>query len=307
MTTEARRDGSVQEQSNNSLGTFAFNSLADLQVGQAVAVFATARIQRAGCESVRRRIFRSAIRGERPTIFRSSTEFALDANQFLESPACESRLGDGVRREERCVPNKFYLSPRVGFSWTYGTAPQIAGFEGACRGPRAVVRGGIGVFQNTPNANLVGTALDNTGLASARAAAHMRWCGDSDSRLERLRATIRRRFRRSALTARTGTVFSSSAPNVSLFAKDYQAPRSVRSNLQWNGPILGNRFTATVEGTYSLNLNQQGTLDLNFNPYAAFTLAGRGRPAGICAADEHCSDHRRDCIAGCARVAAVLA
>ena len=65
------------------------------------------------------------------------------------------------------VPNRVYFSPRVGFSKTIGEAPQVAAFDGAVRGPRAVVRGGIGVFQNTPQASVIGSAIDNTGLANA--------------------------------------------------------------------------------------------------------------------------------------------
>ncbi len=41
------------------------------------------------------------------------------------------------------------------------------------------------------------------------------------------------------------------------------AAKSLRSNLQWSGPILRNRFTATIDGTYSRNMNQPGTVDLN--------------------------------------------
>jgi hypothetical protein len=61
---------------------------------------------------------------------------------------------------------------------------------------------------------------------------------------------------------------------VFLFAKDFVAPRSVRSNLQWNGPVLGNRLMATIEGVYSRNYNQAGFLDLNFNAAQRFALAG---------------------------------
>ncbi len=42
----------------------------------------------------------------------------------------------GVRNDN--VPNKIYVSPRVGFSWTYGTGPQIAALRG--RGSRARAR-----------------------------------------------------------------------------------------------------------------------------------------------------------------------
>jgi hypothetical protein len=74
----------------------------------------------------------------------------------------------------------------------------------------------------------------------------------------------------------SGTVFSNTAPNVTMFDKNYVSPRSVRSNLQWNGPILNNRFSTTIEATYSLNLNQASTLDLNFNPAQQFALANEG-------------------------------
>src|SRR6185312_8637612 len=88
----------------------------------------------------------------------------------------------------------------------------------------------------------------------------------------------------------TGSVFASTAPNVTLFAKDFSTPRSVRSNLQWNGPVLTNRFNLTAEAIYSRNLNQRSFIDLNFRPVAQFRLADEGdrpvfvQPASIVAA-----------------------
>ena len=55
-----------------------------------------------------------------------------------------------------------------------------------------------------------------------------------------------------------GTSFSNTAPNVTLFARDFAAPRSWRGNLQWSGPVLANRFSAMIDGTLSLNQWQQG-------------------------------------------------
>src|SRR5262249_40043764 len=74
----------------------------------------------------------------------------------------------------------------------------------------------------------------------------------------------------------TGTVFASSAPNVQLFARDYQAPRSLGSNLQWNGALLDNRFAATFDATYSRNMNQPSTFDLNFDPSTKFAIGSEG-------------------------------
>jgi hypothetical protein len=169
----------------------------------------------------------------------------------------------------------------MGFSWTYGTASQIAGFEGAARTPRAVVRGGIGMFQNVPSTNLLGSALDNTGLPDA--VQQLTCVGpatptpDWASYLANSSAIPTR-----CADGTLGTVFSNAAPNVTLFSKDYRASRSVRSNLQWNGPILGNRFSASVDGTYSVNMNQQSNLDLNFKPQTRFTLGDEaGRPVFV--------------------------
>jgi hypothetical protein len=67
-------------------------------------------------------------------------------------------------------------------------------------------------------------------------------------------------------------VFASDVPNVTFFAKDYAAPRSLRSNLNWSGPLLNNLFTGNIEATYSRNMNQSGIVDLNFNPVVQFTL-----------------------------------
>jgi len=80
------------------------------------------------------------------------------------------------------------------------------------------------------------------------------------------------------------------APNVTLFDPSYQAQRSIRSTLSWALPILDNRIMANVTGTYSLNQNQSGSVDLNFNGVQQFTLPGEGgrpvfvRPASIVAA-----------------------
>jgi hypothetical protein len=280
MTTEIRRDGSNQELSSNQLGTFSFNSLADLQASRPASFTRT-------LGSRTRDVSQLAGAISLGDSWRKSDKLQIqyglrvDANKFLSDPAFNSAVESafGVRNDG--VPNNVYLSPRIGFSWTYGQAAQIAGFEGAFRGPRAVIRGGIGLFQNTPSVNTVGSALDNTGLPSAvqqvtclgAAAPVPDWNAyASDATLVPSRCA----------DGSLGTVFSSSAPNVTLFAKDYQAPKSLRSNLQWSGPILGNRFSAQIDGTLSLNMNQPGPVDLNFSPVARFTLPGEaGRPVYV--------------------------
>ena len=280
LTSEVRLDGYSAEQNANNLGTFRFNSLADLGNG-VPASFTRSLVPRIRDAS---QWIAGASLGDSWRVnpnFQMQYGVRVDANQFIDrpdlNPAVETTFG--VRND--VLPNQVLVSPRMGFSWTYGEAPQIPGFEGAVRGPRAVVRGGVGVFQNAPRTQLTGGSLDNTGLASGvqsiacvgAAAPIPDWAtyGLDPSQIPVLCAN-----------GTSGTVFSNTTPNVSLFSRDYQAQRSLRSNVQWNGPVLDNRFTATLEGTYSLNQYQPSGVDLNFSGVQRFALpAEDGRPVYV--------------------------
>jgi hypothetical protein len=205
----------------------------------------------------------------------------IDGNSYRSAPEGNADLQAlfGVRNDH--VPSGLYVSPRVGFSWTYGTAAQIGGFEGAFRGPRAVVRGGIGIFQGTPGTQLIGQAIDNTGLPGALQQVNCSGIAVPTPDWGAYLAS------QSAIPAQcadgtTGSVFASTVPNVVLFSDGYAAPRSLRSNVNWSGPVLGNRFSGQLDLTYSANLHQQGFVDLNLSPVSRFVLASEGgRPVFV--------------------------
>ena len=280
LTTELRYDGNEQEQRNNLLGTFAFASLGDLEAG-APSSF-TRQLD------VRRRDSRQLVGGlalgdswRKTRDFQLQYGVRLDGNRFLNQPAFNPQVESAFGTRNDNVPSRIYISPRIGFSWTLGTAPQIAGFAGAVRGPRAVIRGGVGLFQNTPATSLIGSAVENTGLPSA--VQQINCVGiaapipDWD-----LYASNPELIPDRCADGSDGTVFANNAPNVTLFADDYRAPRSARSNLSWSGNILDNRFSANAEVTWSLNLNQQSQVDLNFNPTVRFALDDEdGRPVFV--------------------------
>jgi hypothetical protein len=280
LTSELRYDGVAQDMTSNLLGTFTYNSLADLAAGRPTQFSRQlTRRERDAGQFVGALSLGDSWR--KSNTFQLSYGLRLDGNVFLDQPTLNPQLQSafGVRNDE--VPNQLYVSPRVGFSWSYGQAQSIGAFQGAALGPRAVVRGGIGLFQNTPNVNQIGTALDNTGLPSG---IQQLTCFGAAAPTPDWQAYA---FSASSVPNRCadgtmGTVFADAKPNVSLFAKDYVAPRSVRSNLQWSGPILNNRFSVTVDGIYSLNLNQGSFVDLNFAPQERFTLTNEGgRPVFV--------------------------
>lgn len=279
LTSELRRDGYVQDQTQNLFGTFAFNSIVDLEASR--PSFFTRQLssrQSGAAQVVAAASLGDAWRPARDVQIQYGLR--VDGNRFLDAPAFNAAVAStfGVRNDH--VPGNIHVSPRLGFSWTYGTASEISGFAGAARVPRAVIRGGLGVFQNSPGTRLIGSPLDNTGLpngiqqlaCSGAATPVPDWTAYSDP------AGIPRQ----CADGTSGTVFASSAPDVSLLSPGFAAPRSLRSNLQWSGSALKNRVTATIEATYSRNLNQSSLIDLNFDPTARFALPDEnGRPVFV--------------------------
>jgi len=280
LEAELRREAWSQEQAGNLLGTFTFNSLADLEAGRPASFTRQlGSLRTSGSELIGALSLGDSWRPS--TGFQIVYGVRLDASRFPDRPTRNAEVARQFAVANDYVPGGLHLSPRVGFSWTYGTAPLIGAFQGAARVPRGTIRGGVGVFQNTPSAQLPGQAMVNTGLPSgvqqltcvgaavptpdwsafaADPAAVPSRCADGSS----------------------GTVFSSGAPNVTLIGPDWAAERSVRSTLQWAGPVLDNRFMASVTGTWSVNLSQSGSRDLNFDPTVRFTLPDEGgRPVFV--------------------------
>jgi hypothetical protein len=290
LTTELRRDGFSQDQTVNRLGTFSYQSLADLAAGRP-ATFTRQLSPRLRGGSATTAALSLGDSYRRTPRLQLQYGLRLDAHRFAQGPAENPLVAETFGAANDAAPARVYASPRLGFSWGYGTAPQVAGFEGAQRGPRATVRGGVGVFQNTPQATLLGGAIDNTGLASAvqqltcvgPAAPAPDWgayAGDPSRVPDR------------CADGSTGSPFANAAPDVTLFAGDWRAQRSVRSNLSWSGPILGNRLAASVEGTLSLNRQLPSFVDLNAAAAERFRLATRAA-AGVRAAGEHRARHGR--------------
>ena len=105
--------------------------------------------------------------------WRPSTDFQLqygvrlDANHFNTAPEFNPTVEELFGLENSYDPDRIYVSPRVGFSWTPGNAQQVAGLLGAARTSRAVIRGGIGVFQNnTQTAMAIVSGINANGLPS---------------------------------------------------------------------------------------------------------------------------------------------
>jgi hypothetical protein len=279
LTTEVQYSASTQDLSNNLLGTFVFNSLEELESGRPASFSRTLTARRRSTGHVTGSV---AIGDSYRRTQDLQIQYGLrvDASRFTASPAFNPAVERAFGRRNDRVPNPIGVSPRVGFSWTVGRANELEAFFGQARAPRAVVRGGVGVFTNASNAGLIGAALDNTGLPSGT---QQLMCVGPAAPIPDWSAYAAdpSRVPDRCVDGTAGTVFADPLPNVTLVSPRYAPPRSVRSNLSWNGSVLDARFSTNVEATYAVNLNQQRTVDLNFAPLTRFTLDTEGRPVFV--------------------------
>lgn len=279
LSTELQYRGSTQDPSTNLLGTFTFNSLEDLEAGLPASFTRTLQMpeRKTGSYTASMSLGDSY---RRTQDFQLQYGVRVDATRYAARPAFNPAVEAAFGLRNDRVPMPIALSPRIGFSWTLGDANQIEAFFGQARAPRAVVRGGIGVFTNASGSEQISAVLANTGLPSGAqqivcvgpAAPVPDWTAyASDPSL----------IPAECADGTAGSAFSNSSPGVTLFARNFTPQRTVRSNLSWNGAILDGRFSTSIEGTYALNLNQQRSVDLNFDGVTRFTLAGENRPVFV--------------------------
>jgi hypothetical protein len=203
----------------------------------------------------------------------------LDGNHFTTLPAYDDSVAKTFPGVNLKVPTPVYISPRIGFTRTLGTAPEIIAFDGMFRAPRNVISGGVGVFQNWANTGGLSQAIANHGNRTTgvlqlscvgTATPTPDWSSLASSVFDVCADSL------------APTQFSNNTPNVTAFARDFVSPRSLRSNLQWRGYPFKGRFSSTVNAQVSYNVNQPGNYDLNFNPSQQFALADEGnRPVYV--------------------------
>jgi hypothetical protein len=281
LTTELRRDGYTISAPENALGSFVFSSLTALASGQPSSFERTLAMptstggQWSGVAAVgdywRARPSLQVLYGAR-----------LEANHFTTSIADNPSVNAAFGSSTAAVPNHVNISPRFGFSWYFGHEPRrpsisINQVARVTSPPTMLLRGGIGEFRALLSPSLLAAASSLSGLSTA---AHLKCIGTA--------APSPKWSEYLADTAGIPTTcaygapasFVDAAPAIRLFDRAYQAPRSWRANLGWSRII--SRFALTIDGTYSLNLNQSGTADLNFAARQQFLLQDEGsRPVFV--------------------------
>jgi hypothetical protein len=276
LTAEARRDAYSLSAPENQLGTFVFPSLASLALGQPSSFSRTLSApERTGGESSGFVALGDYWRAtpSLQLLFGARLEGNRYTTMLADNPAVAAAFGATTTH----APNTISASPRLGFTWYFGQEPQgnpirFNAFASQTLQSNMLLRGGIGEFRGLLAPTLLSEASVANGLPGGAArlscigsATPMPQWADylSDS------GTI-------PTTCATGapSSFADAAPSIRLFDRSYDAPRSWRANLNFLRTI--GQFAVSLDGVYSLNLNQPGTIDLNFAGVPKFNLPDEG-------------------------------
>jgi hypothetical protein len=274
-TAEVHQESETDDRRLNRLGSFDFNSLADLASGRPAGFV---RLVGGGPQHSTETIAALSV-GD---AYKASSDIQiqygirLDANRYSDRPLRNADAFDALHIENDNVPNAVAVSPRMGFSWAYGGSAHVAASDGASMAPRAVVRGGAGVFADVPGPASVLGALQSSGANGV--VRQIRCVGDAvPSPNWSSYMNDPSSIPTNCADGTNGEAFASTVPSLEYFSRDFRAPRSVRGNLQWTGLVLRDQLNATFEGTYSRNDHQRGVVDQNFAGIESFTLGSEAR------------------------------
>ena len=290
---------SHNEFANNSLGTWTYNSLAELEGGQPASFRRTVVVPRRESQNYRWGMYAGDVWIiQRP--FQLTYGVRLEGSAFGTPPAHNPAVQSAFGRRTDQLPSEWHLSPRVGFSWTFGArtgggpgGPGGGGPGGGGGGggfqmmnfspPTLVIRGGVGEFRSQPPANLVAQARSATGLAQSTAEIFCAGPTTPAPAWDQYWSDPANIPSECAGGGGPGTFVP--ARTVMLLEDGFEAPRAWRGSLAFE-KRLTQLFRLTIEGSFTRGVSQSGYYDLNLEPTPGFTMTDEGgRPVFVAPTD----------------------
>ena len=261
VTTDVRLDGYANEIGIDA-GAFAFTSLSQLAAGTPTS------FTRVISQPVRRGGEWNAFAAVgdywrvSPTL-RVQYGARIEGNAFTSAAPVVAGVDDALGVRSGGAPNGLHASPRLGFTWIRRGAGNMGALAinklGAFQmGPTSYLRGGIGEFRSLLSPSLLSDASASTRGVSCIGSAVPTpdW------------TTYLRNPESAPVACVGGGTFADTAPAVRLVSRDFAPARSWRANLSYASQYR--RLTYSLDGTYSLNLDQRGVVDRNFRNVPSF-------------------------------------
>ena len=271
IAVDSRFDGFARTAAAGTAGSFSYSSLADLEMNRPSAFTRVIGNDEASGAEWSGYLAVGDFWRATPSL-QLMYGARVEANRFLSSAVRNADVERAFGARTDLAPNAMAISPRLGFTWyrrppTYSTYNTSMGTFNI--GPSGYLRGGIGEFRNFTPANTIASAIASAAPWSS--AIRLTCLGAATPSADWTSPTA------DPLACATGgsATFSDTARDVRFTDRTYRTPRSWRGNLAY-GSTIG-RFAYTVEGIYSLNLDQPDFRDLNLRSASTFKTTDEGR------------------------------
>jgi hypothetical protein len=257
-----------QDVTTNRLGTYTFNSLADLEANQP-AMFTRTLSPRVRAGTGVSSALYIADTWRKSRSLQLTFGARLERSRFDGAPAYNPEVERLFGRRTDDIPTEVHASPRIGFTWTINRpGRQVA---------PVILRGGVGEFRSTVPTSLYSAAQGATGLLESESQLYCIgpfvpapdwsiWSGDASATPTTCADGV---SSAPPITAR---------PNVTVFDDGFGAPRAWRASLGVQRRMF-DRMQLSVNANYARGVSQYGFRDLNLDATPRFALdAEGGRP-----------------------------
>jgi hypothetical protein len=259
---------------NNRLGSFTYNSLADLEANRPASFRRTLAPVERTSHTLSGAVYAGDVWSPSAVV---QLTFGVRAERswFGDAPAYNPAVDSAFGRRTDALPTEWHVSPRAGFTISLGPRNERGRFT---RPPTLTLRGGLGEFRNRMPAGLVSQVYAATGLDSAGAEIVCigpgvpvpdwpAWAADPSAVPDACLVP--------------GPLPTRGARTVSLFGEGFEVSRAWRASLAAEKRLTP-LFRLTVETSFSRGVSQPGYRDLNLVAAPAFTLAAEGgRPVYV--------------------------
>lgn len=282
LTSGFQLDMYANGQTGNRRGTFVFNSLADLEASDPAAF---TRVLSGGNWNSNEMSGWLSIGDLWHVGDQSSIQYGLRAegSRYGTRPAYNPLVDNLFHIRTDALPSDINLSPRIGFTWSYGHQSRV----GLYPEPLGTFRGGVGEFESTLPVTLPGAALVGTGLPGAitqiacvgPASPQPDWTAyeSSDASIPSACA--------GGVNTGSSANFADALPHVSTISPGYAPARSWRGNVGWSGDV-GNLARISGDAIYSINLDRPSMIDMNLATAPSFFISDEGNRPVFAAASQ---------------------
>ena len=250
----------------NVLGTYTFNSLADFDAGLPASFTRTLSTHRREAKSINGALYLGDSWRKNPRL-QLTYGTRLEASSYPDAPAYNPVVDSLFNRRTDFFPGEKHISPRIGFTYTYGGKTE--------RQALGTIRGGVGEFRGRAPSQLFASAADANGLANGQS---QLVCVGPSVPLPDWSAFISNPASVPSTCDGPSQEFGNQRRNVTVFAPDFGAPRAWRGSLGFNRRFA-ERYNFSLDAAYSRGVAQTSAIDLNLNTTPKFSLLTEaGRP-----------------------------